>query len=298
MKGKIIKTVLPFLIIFALVIVYFCLPKGKEGKADEKTVVEVWNIDTFEGGKGSRTAFLNRAARRIEGDGVYYYILSYTTEGAREAFSRGVYPDMLSFGAGLGEVAEKCLPLGLSSAGGEVGGKCLAAAWAAGKYFLFSLKDDFTEAGKTAISVGGANLPAVAANLSGIDGEELPSTEAYVRFLNGEFRYLLGTQRDECRFLSRGVTVYRRELKEYDDLYQYISVLSPQKMESCMRLVETLLSEETQNRLSDIGMYPPRETGGGYTLNVFSSAEAREELLSAAREGQGGKILEKYLKSR
>ncbi len=298
MKGKIVKFVLPFLIIAALVGVYFCLPCEEEGKAAEKTIVEVWNIDTFEGGKGSRTSFLNRVARRAETDGVYFYVLSYTAEGAREAFSRGVFPDMLSFGAGLGEIAERCLPLPFSSAGGEVGGTCLATAWAAGKYFLFSLTDGFTEEGNTAISVGGANLPAVAARLSGIEGEELPSTEAYVRFLNGEFRYLLGTQRDECRFLSRGVTVYRRELEAYDDLFQYISILSAKKTEVCMRLVEELLSEETQKSLGEIGMYPPRETGGGYTLNVFSSNEAMAELASAAREGKDVKFLEKYLKSR
>ena len=66
-------------------------------------VVLIWNVDTFEGGKGSRASFLNRVARLAEqtSDGVYYRVISYTAEGAQSAMAEGNYPDLLSFGIGL-----------------------------------------------------------------------------------------------------------------------------------------------------------------------------------------------------
>ena len=169
--------------------------------------------------------------------------------------------------------------------------------WAAGGYFRFSLHEDLSAEGETAVSCGGANLAGVAAALSGISGEALPSQDAYVAFLNGEYRYLLGTQRDVCRFRARNVTVYSEPLAAYNDLFQYISILSEEKREICLAFVRELLSDETQGRLSEIGMYPPRDIASCLTPSVFCSAEGLREIENAAREGDG-KFLEKYLKSR
>ncbi len=298
MKGIVRKTV-PFLLIAVVIALLLFLPKkNEERKAVSPSIVEVWNVDTFEGGKGSRTSFLSKIARKTASEGVYYYILNYTAEGVKEAFSRGVCPDMISFGIGTDGIAERAIDLSKPSWGGELGGKCLAVPWCMGKYYRFSLSDDFSEEGRTAISCGGENLSVLAAKLDGIEGEELPSEEAYIRFLNGEFCYLLGTQRDVCRFQAREVTVYREELSEYDDLYQYVSVLSREKRELCLPLVEALLSEETRGSLKEIGMFSPAEGSASLTLSVFASAEARKELASLARAGREANFLEKYLKSR
>lgn len=295
---KLIHTVLPFLLIGVFAALLLFLPWGERTIAKEKTVVEVWNVDTFEGGKGSRTAFLNKMAQKMQADGVYFYVLNYTIEGAREAFSRGVYPDMLSFGVGLGEIAERCMSLPYAFSGGEIGGTCLSVPWCAGKYFRFSLSDDFSETGSTAVSCGRSNLSVLAARLNGIAGEETPSERAYVGFLNGEFRYLLGTQRDENRFRARNVTVYSEELKEYNDLFQYMCILSGEKREICLQFLAFLLSQEVQDRLGDIGMYPPQEAMAKKTLCVFSSDASLGELAAAARGGSEINFLEKYLKSR
>ena len=75
------KKTLPFVLIFAVVFAVAFYPRSKEeGKSEEvKKVIRVWNVDTFEGGKGSRTNFLKRAAAKIEkkNKGVYYLITSY-----------------------------------------------------------------------------------------------------------------------------------------------------------------------------------------------------------------------------
>lgn len=280
---------LPFLLLLAAAVIVF-VPQKSE-KAEARTVVRVWNIDTFEGGKGSRTAFLKSVARELKGE-AYYLVTSYTPEGALSAFAQGDAPDVLSFGVGLSEFAERLLPLKLEFAGGELGGKTLAYPWCMGGYYLFSLTD-FEGEGRTVLSVGGENLPAVAARLEGISGEETESVAAYTGFLSGKYRYLLGTQRDVCRFQARGVSVQARPLTKYCDLYQYIGILSSEKRDASLAFVEALLSPEVQGRLSEIGMFP-LANNAERTVSVFSSREALGRLAAAAREGD---VPEKYLKS-
>lgn len=280
---------LPFLLLLAAAVIVF-VPQKSE-KAETRTVVRVWNIDTFEGGKGSRTAFLKSVARELKGE-AYYLVTSYTLEGALSAFAEGEAPDVLSFGVGLSEFAERLLPLKREFAGGELGGKTLAYPWCMGGYYLFSLTD-FEGDGRTVLSVGGENLPAVAARLEGISGEETESVAAYTGFLSGKYRYLLGTQRDVCRFQARGVSVQARPLTKYCDLYQYIGILSSEKRDASLAFVEALLSPEVQGRLSQIGMFP-LANNAERTVSVFSSREALGWLAAAAREGD---VPEKYLKS-
>ena len=287
--GRILWRGLPFALLLAAAVIVF-LPQTAE-KAEARTVVRVWNIDTFEGGKGSRTAFLKSVARELKGE-AYYLVTSYTLEGALSAFAEGEAPDVLSFGVGLSEFAERLLPLKREFAGGELGGKTLAYPWCMGGYYLFSLTD-FEGDGRTVLSVGGENLPAVAARLEGISGEETESVAAYTGFLSGKYRYLLGTQRDVCRFQARGVTVQARPLTKYCDLYQYIGILSSEKRDASLAFVEALLSPEVQGRLSQIGMFP-LEKHAERTVSVFSSREALGRIAAAAREGD---VPEKYLKS-
>lgn len=287
--GRILWRGLPFLLLLAAAVIVF-VPQKSE-KTEARTVVRVWNIDTFEGGKGSRTAFLKSVARGLQGE-AYYLVTSYTLEGALSAFAEGEAPDVLSFGVGLSEFAERLLPLKREFAGGELGGKTLAYPWCMGGYYLFSLTD-FEGEGRTVLSVGGENLPAVAARLEGISGEETESVAAYTGFLSGKYRYLLGTQRDVCRFQARGVIVQARPLTKYCDLYQYIGILSSEKRDASLAFVEALLSPEVQGRLSQIGMFP-LENNAERTVSVFSSREALGRLAAAAREGD---VPEKYLKS-
>ena len=66
--GRMLWRGLPFLLLLAAAVIVFVPQKSKEAEA--RTVVRVWNIDTFEGGKGSRTAFLKSVARELQGGGV------------------------------------------------------------------------------------------------------------------------------------------------------------------------------------------------------------------------------------
>lgn len=299
--GKICKYLVravPFVLIAAVIFSVAFFPQPKAAEAEAKRIVRVWNVDTFEGGKGSRTAFLKRTARLLEKrhPNLYFMVSSYTAEGANAAYLKGERPDLLSFGVGLSAFAEASLALPYSHGGGTLSGDCLAYPWCRGEYSLYSLSDNFEETGATVVSCGGSNLPQVSAALAGIQGEEVESLSAYVRFLNGEFRYLLGTQRDACRFASRGVQVYAKPLPDYCDLYQYISVLSSEKWDDCLLFINELLSNETQGSLPQIGMSSAIDEQTGFTVSVFSDDAALASLQETARSG-GLKNPEKFLKN-
>ncbi len=290
----------PFALLAAAFLTVLFFPDGKnEAPSQDKRVVRVWHIDTFEGGKGSRASFLRDAARILEkkDKNVYYLISSYTAEGARAAAQQGDLPDMLSFGVGLGDFMEQSLPLARKFAGGETGGDCLAYPWCAGRYSLFSLDENFEDSGTVAISAGGSNLCEVAAYLNNVEGERIESGAAYVGFLNKKYRYLLGTQRDECRFVTRGVNVYRKELNEYCDLYQYIACLNAKKSADCKKFIDVLLGKEVQGRLSEIGMFSLSQTEARKTVSVFSSDDALVSLTEAVRAKSDAKNIDKFLKS-
>lgn len=94
------RKILPFCLIASIATAVVFFPRQEESEEEEKRVVRVWNVDTFEGGKGSRTAFLKSAAAVLEkeDDSVYYLVSSYTPEGAAAAYEEGIIPDALSFG--------------------------------------------------------------------------------------------------------------------------------------------------------------------------------------------------------
>lgn len=288
-------------------------------------IVRLWNIDTFEGGKGSRSAFLNRISAAYEKahDGVYIMVSSYTAEGAAAAIREGNLPDMLSFRRrifrGGRKLSEDQRPFVCGRAGGK--GMSWAVPWCRGGYALFCLEDGFEDAGaaNTVVSLGGSNQPLAAAALLPLTGniaaEE--STSAYVRFLNGKYKYLLGTQRDVCRFASRGVNVYCKPISDYSDLYQYIAVTSrdAEIKKICDDYVESLLGEKNQKKLTEIGMLSPyydiyssdnpaadelERARIGYTLNVFTSAEGLNGVNAAAKDvlaGGNAEVLKNFLKA-
>ena len=276
-----------YAILFALVLTIIFYPRALPSPQAQPIMVKVWNVDTFEGGKGSRLSFLKRVAQRVqqENEYVYFHVVGYSEEGLHEALAKGETPDILSFGLGVGEITT-AQPLGRLFAG-----KNNAYPWCRGAYYLFSLTDNFPEKGipteSVVISCGGNNLSAASAYFSGIEGCETDSLSAYIDFLSGKYDYLLGTQRDVCRFASRNVTVYIKELPAYCDLYQYVSVLTTEKMSACQKFIDLLLSDDVQGNLSQIGLYPVAGAKGRTvraTLSKDQLVSLRADLISGRAE--------------
>ncbi len=288
--------------------VWLSPPEREVTQAEDREILRLWHIDSFEGGRGSRAAFLSGAAARFEREngGVYVMVRTYTAAGAAAAIEAGNVPDLLSFSCGLDGAAEVCRAISLRFGGGEIGGAYYAYPWCCGGYYLFSLEDDFSAvtAENLLLSDGGNNLPQAAAAFYGITGAVAceDSTSAYVHFLNGKYRYMLGTQRDVCRFQTRGANVYALPLTAYNDLYQYIAVTSSdgEKTALCEAFVDSLLSEETQAELSRIGMYPLSAASAEYTLSAFVDGAGLAAVRAAGEEAlRTGeiKILKTYLKT-
>ena len=286
-----------------------------KSKAEEKAVcLRLWQVDSFEGGKGSRGAFLKRVANEFyKESGVTVIVSTLTQYGAKTAFEKGETPDLFSFGLGADYAADYAYSLGLSSTSDD-----RAVVWCKGGYAIFSRTDEFSKMTEknTLLSKGGNNLPSVAVALLGQKGNFKieDSTTAYVKFLNGNCDYLIGTQRDICRFSSRGVEVYCKPLGEYLDLNQYVSVTSGENMQSALSFVRFLLREETQRKLTSIGMlsslfkiYDSGEKQSemekvtpSYTLSPFYGEEALDEIQAVAKEAlRSGEAepLKKILKS-
>ena len=289
MNVSLLKKVIPFVLLAALVLALVCYPHTAKAETAQPVVISVWNVDTFEGGRGSRTSFLKRVAQRAEAgqENVFYHVISYTAEGLQEAFSRGETPDILSFGVGVGQV--DAVPLGRTFARSD-----LAVPWCRGAYYLFSLQDNFPEtppSGSVVLSSGGENLVEASAYFAGIEGKTEESLTAYLDFLGGKYDYLLGTQRDVCRFSSRGVTVYSKLLPAYCDLYQYVSLLSREHADACLEFVALLLSEDVQATLSEIGMYPAQDAQGR-TVGAFLTPQDLSERVERLHTGTAERELD------
>lgn len=127
-------------------------------KADLQGVIELWNIDTFEGGTASRAGWLSARAVEFEKQnlGLYVLVKSVTESELETAFKNNVYPDLISFGSGVeglvegqlsalsnGKFVDKNFSVQLLKFGGNV----VAVPFCYSTYALFSTQDRFEKAG-------------------------------------------------------------------------------------------------------------------------------------------------------
>lgn len=244
------------LIIIATVIIFAPISyafahtdRDDAGDDGEAVVLTLWQVDSFEGGKGSRAQYLSNAAKEVfDGERVYVEVVSLSAQAVRENLAAGNSPDMLSYGDGL-YGAESYL----SSYSGAV-------RWCRGGYCFLALGEgaDFSKVSSenTVINEGRDNLSCVAAALEGVYGANfaLP-TSAYVQLINGKYEYLLGTQRDIYRLKTRGVSFSVKPVESFNDLYQNISIVSTsaEKYSVCKRFINGLV--ERSDNLTAVGMF-------------------------------------------
>ena len=235
-----------------------------------KGVITMWQMDVFEGGKGSRKQFLLKAARSFEksNSGVLIMVIDQTIEGAKESIKNGKYPDLISFGVGFDISGFSELSVDRKVVGGMVGDKCFAAAWCRGGYALISNPllvselENVTQIDNLLVSQAEYTQPLVALAVEGIRAknvEVLSPMDAYVKFVSGKTPYFLGTQRDVNRLINRGFEFSLRPLAEYNDLYQYVCITGKDQLKRFYseKFIAHLLSDGVQNSLVEIGMYSP-----------------------------------------
>lgn len=296
-----IKRIIALIIVMAVVVVmtpiaYIFTHKIEERATDEVMLIELWQIDGFEGGRGSRANFLSAAAKEcFKGDNVYFNVTSLSAQAARENLALGHIPDLISYNAGFYGIEE------------YVNQSFGYRTWCNGGYCLISLDSsaDFSDVDiqNTVINAGKDNLVDIAAILGGVSGAAKESSvNAYLKLLDGTYKYLIGTQRDIYRFISREVGYIVKPLSNFNDLYQNISVLTHDK-ERCVaarRFIEYLM---THNDVKSLGLFSDNTVYGenqsmanlasaeySYRLTSYCSEEYISQLKNAASVGDINKI--------
>ena len=117
-------------------------------KSEYQGVVELWNIDCFEGGTGSKASFLSARAIEYEknNQGFYVMVKNMTVEEFLLAISQNQMPTMISFSGGVAKDFENLLqPLEKSFAinsnvldSAKIADKLCAVGWCHGGYALIS----------------------------------------------------------------------------------------------------------------------------------------------------------------
>ena len=233
--------------------------------AKDGVFLELWNVDTFEGGTSSRSKFLEKLAISFEKTHKKQYVVvrNLTIEELKNMLANNKQPDMLSFGRGVGELVRPfCVELKIESdfrknlqQTGVYKNQNLATPWCLGAYLKCS-KTDKTQVFGVGIE---NNVPPK------IDGtKKLYATQydAYNGFLNDEFDVLLGTQRDYFRLknkLNLGMlqSCQFEYITEYSDLIQFVSVCTTDSKNEkiCADYINWILSANSQKQLKSIGMF-------------------------------------------
>lgn len=291
-EKKIFSIFLLCVSVFLFVSPYFILPSiyaGRDNWLDtappNAVLLELWNIDTFEGGSGSRAKYLEHRAYNYQKETFSTYVLvrSLTVSQAKAMLSGGAKPDLVSFGIGSGEIfkpfCEKLSPPNFVRADllqcGVVGKDVLAVPWCVGGYCLCA--DESVELSKESLQnlaqdkkvcTGGvynvANL-ALSEKVNVKLNNNYTQFEAYEAYLRGEYNVLLGTQRDFYRLnrkVENGVlgAVNFSYLTEFTDLIQVIAVCNAENKAVAEKFVEYLLTPSSQMRLCDIGLFSVTDT--------------------------------------
>lgn len=205
-------------------------------------VLEMWNVESFEGGIGSREHWLINRAAKFEAThkGLFVHVTTLTVEQLEAKLDEGQTFDMICFSRGVGSMVESQLAPYTGSVGairdnylvsGQLNGKQCAVPLYSGAYCLFARAEQLpsdrllSEAltatysrkiGKNTVELQPLvcgftpyNSPLTALALSGGKGkvsvdEEVTQYTAYEQFVaNKTAVTLLGTQRDMYRLSQR-----------------------------------------------------------------------------------------------
>ena len=242
-KLNVLKRILPFAlcacILISVPIISIRYNNGNATVENETIMLDVWQIDSFEGGRGSRTAYLQNVADDFSKEtGYFLNVKALSADSARLNLSNGYVPDLISYGAGI---------YGIES---YIRGDTPYFTWCKGGYCLLTLESNsnFSDISEknTVINIGTDNLSGAAAMLCGLSSALTDKpTGAYVKLINGSYKYLLGTQRDIYRLKTRGVSFSVKPLTEFNDLYQNISVTTTDglRASAARKFIEFLLEK-------------------------------------------------------
>ncbi len=245
------------LTLFSLLFLPFSLKRQEDKKANH---LQIWHLDIFEGGTGSRLNCLKKiASEYMKKTGVLTLVSSHTVYSAEQNFEKGIYPDVISYSNGLDLPYDKLLSIPF------LGEREYAIPWCMGGYLLINRKGVAVDG--LIISKQEYTLPLLAVKLSKIKTpveKIIDSDKAVNEFYANKNFALVGTQRDLFRLENKGIEIDVRVLNGYNDIYQYVSVISErQNYQTAVEFLNFLFYKcENDNVLSSIGMLPTKGFSG------------------------------------
>lgn len=222
---------------------YLPLKPQTSAKEGYKGVIELWNVETFEGGSGSRQSWLTNKSAKFEAknSGLFVHVTTLTEEELRQKLSDNQSFDIVCFSRGAGDAVKQLLaPLELDVKNvrdnmllaGQIADKQYAVPLYSGAYCLFARASQLNEGellqkaltqtytrkiGKNTVELQplicgftASNSPLTALAMSGGKGnakglkESVTQYQAYEQFVSNKTAVtLLGTQRDLYRLSQR-----------------------------------------------------------------------------------------------
>lgn len=292
-------------------------PLGYAENSNESVILELWNIDTFEGGSLSKNDFLQKKAMQFKQQNNQVYIITKNLnyDKAKSLLENNQKPDMVSFGLGAGDLFLPFLnPINSLEAKpclleyGKYDNKQLCVPWCMGAYVLCSfngtdisnLNSWITFEKKNLLGFGGVNNVALLALKENKADFKLnrkllyesscdnnySQYQAYKDFISNKFDVLLGTQRDCVRALNRmekGIfQCCFNFLDGFSDLVQWFGVLKADGATRaiCENFLSFLLSVENQHDLSKMSMFSVVDELIYTTDSDFAAFEQKQKQIS------------------
>lgn len=334
-------SVATFVILFLIFAPFSVFPKlfanqnmvNKSLNLNYMGVLELWNIDTFEGGSVSRTQWLSKRAIQFESvnKGVYIMVTNMSVEQAKLNFENNKKPNMISFGIGVGDVI---LPNLIKYKGkmnvrddllkgGTNDGVVYAVPYILGGYIITSENQIVNNLQNLGYGEDSNNCFSLALAMNDYtctnfyeENQDLDSFSAYDKYLQKKFSTLCGTQRDAYRInnkIANGSLNNQniKYLSNFSDLVQYIGICDNSAIENeiCTKFIEYITNEESQLSLCNISMFsvlPIKIYTTGYlnemenvllkpikTLNVFIQQQFLKNIKESSRNYIMGKTNEK-----
>ncbi len=257
---KLIK-ITAWALLVGIISLIFVVPKQSSAKIEKdsgyKAVLTIWQIDSFEGGKGSRASFLKSVSSGFSKKykGVLTLVVSHTVESAKKMLEEGKIPDIISVGySGLDcSTYQKEVGNLNVEGGGIINGKRYFVPWAKSGYF----KIVKGSGEKVIVSEGEYNSSLIALALSKENFKSyklLNKVDAFNEFLLSKDATLIGTIRDVIRLENRSVECEIEALGNFNDLYQYALITSKENVNYSRLFIDYLLSEKVQKKLTDLSL--------------------------------------------
>ena len=316
---KKLMKIIAWALLIGIVVLISVIPKNvSKGIGSEKkykAVLTVWQIDSFEGGKGSRTAFLRSVSNGFSKkyQGILTLVVSHSVESAEKSLKEGKIPDIISIGATGLDFSRYQTEVGNLSieGGGITNKKRYFVPWAKGGYFKITRGNG----GNVIISEGKYNSSLIAYALSNIKSNEYKlynQVDAFNIFLTTKNATLIGTHRDVVRLQNREIDCNIEPLGDFCDLYQYAIITSKSNAYYSRLFIDYLLSNNVQDKLVNISMLSTVKVGLysdnyafnklenqkiNYIISPFTDYSTIEKIKEIAKETlKGTKDVEELIK--